>query len=364
MAGGEDLIDQIYEAAFVPELWPTLLERIGALVDCPCGALLTLGPGQPSFVTTPPYADVYRRYIASPKARNNIRPLRARERQHHGFLSDLDLCTREELEVDGIYQEFLIPAGLSWTVGTLIPVPGGDHVIFDLVCKAGRPPFEREDIARLDALRPHLARAGMVAARLGLEHARAMANALASAGFPAAVLTGSHRVIAANGLMEALSDRIAIGARDRLLVADPRANRLLQRELERAASGVQPVVRSIPVPANAAGGPALVLHLVPIRRAAHDLFQTGQLMLIVTPVTPGSGPSSEVIKGLFDLTATEARVARRLLEGAAAAEIAAESGTSLNTIRFHIKSLLAKTGHSRQVDLVTLLAGLSLPAGG
>lgn len=203
-----------------------------------------------------------------------------------------------------------------------------------------------------------------VAARLGLEHARAMANALASAGFPAAVLTGGHRVIAANGLVEALSGRIAIGARDRLLVADPRANRLLQRELERAASGVPPVVNSIPVPANAAGGPALVLHLVPVRRAAHDLFQTGQLMLIVTPVTPGSGPSSEVIKGLFDLTATEARVARRLLEGAAAAEIAAESGTSLNTIRFHIKSLLAKTGHSRQVDLVTLLAGLSLPAEG
>ncbi len=182
----------------------------------------------------------------------------------------------------------------------------------------------------------------MVAARLGLEQARAMANALAGAGFPAAVLASGHRVLAANALMEDLAARIAIGARDRLVVADPRANRLFQRELERAALGIQPVVRSIPVPANAAGAPALVLHLVPIKRAAHDLFQSGELILIVTPVASGGGPSTEVIKGLFDLTAAEARVARRLLEGAAAAEIAAEAGTSLNTIRFHIKSLLAK----------------------
>ena len=61
-----------------------------------------------------------------------------------------------------------------------------------------------------------------------------------------------------------------------------------------------------------------------------------------------------------DVTA-EARVARGLAAGQTVNVIAAESGTSANTVRTHVNAVLAKTGYSRQADVVALLNGLRPP---
>jgi DNA-binding NarL/FixJ family response regulator len=42
-------------------------------------------------------------------------------------------------------------------------------------------------------------------------------------------------------------------------------------------------------------------------------------------------------------------------------DLAAESGTSTNTVRSHVKVVLAKVGYSRQADVVALLNGLRPP---
>ena len=69
-------------------------------------------------------------------------------------------------------------------------------------------------------------------------------------------------------------------------------------------------------------------------------------------------------QGLFDLTPTEARVARALGRGATVAEIAAGNGVAQPTVRNQIREIFAKTGVRRQADLVGLLRGVSGPAGG
>lgn len=62
-----------------------------------------------------------------------------------------------------------------------------------------------------------------------------------------------------------------------------------------------------------------------------------------------------VLAGMFGLTATETRVALLLARGLAADEIAARLGVQDNTVRSHIKQLLAKSHARRQSQLVSWL---------
>jgi DNA-binding NarL/FixJ family response regulator len=84
-------------------------------------------------------------------------------------------------------------------------------------------------------------------------------------------------------------------------------------------------------------------------------------MLMLTPVTRPEAPSVDLIRSLFDLTPTEARIARGLATGQTVKAIATESGTSTNTVRWHVKVVLSKIGYSRQSDVVALLNGLQPP---
>jgi DNA-binding CsgD family transcriptional regulator len=66
-----------------------------------------------------------------------------------------------------------------------------------------------------------------------------------------------------------------------------------------------------------------------------------------------------VMRQLYRLTPSEARVADRLLDGLEIREIADRLGITLETCRFHLKRVFAKTGTPRQAELIRLM--LSLP---
>ena len=70
-----------------------------------------------------------------------------------------------------------------------------------------------------------------------------------------------------------------------------------------------------------------------------------------------ASPTALSLQGLFGLTAAEAAVAVALAQGRAAEDLAGRLGVSLNTVRTHIKNVLAKTGTSRQAQLVALILG-------
>ncbi len=59
-------------------------------------------------------------------------------------------------------------------------------------------PVEREVLDRLDALRPHLARATLLSGRLKLEHEADAAEALAAIGLPITILGHRGALLAAN----------------------------------------------------------------------------------------------------------------------------------------------------------------------
>ena len=83
----------------------------------------------------------------------------------------------------------------------------------------------------------------------------------------------------------------------------------------------------------------------------------------MTPVTAPQAPPAELVQSLFDLTPAEARVARSLASGRTVEDIATDGGVSLTTVRTHVRRVMEKTGCNRQVDIVALLSGISLPRG-
>jgi DNA-binding CsgD family transcriptional regulator len=210
----------------------------------------------------------------------------------------------------------------------------------------------------LNEVHSHLARASFVAARMQLERAQAASQALALLGIPALVFSDNGKVLAANQLIEALSGFILWRADDRIALRDANADALLCDAIATADQDDSPSVRSFPV-RNA--GSAMIAHVVPIRGSARDILFRCAAMLILTPVTRPEAPSVDLIRSLFDLTPAEARVARGLAAGQTVKDIAAESGTSSNTVRSHVKVVLTKVGYSRQSDVVALLNGLRPP---
>src|SRR5262249_12533180 len=95
------------------------------------------------------------------------------------------------------------------------------------------------------------------------------------------------------------------------------------------------------------------------RLSARDIFVRCFAVLMLTPVTRPQAPPVELVQSLFDLTPAEARVARSLATGKTMVAIAREGGVSRETVRTHVRSVLAKTGCERQAEAVALLSGIT-----
>ena len=254
------------------------------------------------------------------------------------------------------------PRGYGWVSGTCVRPPSGETLIVAIERNYTRGPFEMDMIHRLDVFGPHLSRAALLSARLGLERARAMADALAVIGLPAAVLRGRGRLYAANLLLERMIPDIFQDSHARLKLSNSAADALYATAVENltAVDLNENITRSIPIPANN-GTPAMIVHLLPVRRAAQDVFSRGSGLLVVTPVDRGVVPNAEVLSGLFDLTPAEARIARGIASGETINTIAQTRMISRETVRNQLKGILAKTGLSRQSDLAALLNGIAVP---
>jgi DNA-binding CsgD family transcriptional regulator len=359
MGDQDALVDRIYEAAVVPELWPGVLREISLLSGCFGGVLFTTAAGEVMRWTGSGEAkSLFERFLENRAAQeDNIRLKSAIAARHHGFFGNHQLYGRAEMDRSAIYTTFFFPNGLGYAAGSVLPLPNGDVAVFDLERRYSDGPVSAEELARLDALRPHLARAAALSMRLSLQRARDIVGALNRAGMPAAILGRQNRLLAANPLLEAMSGQLIFLARGGLALADAASNRLLVNCLDARAHDA---ASSIPIPARGSN-PAAVLHALPLPGEASDVFNGASTLLAVTRLDRPSAPSAELLSGLFDLTASEARVARSISEGRSTDELADVLNLSRGTVRFYLKSIFAKTGVNRQVDLMALLSGTSLP---
>lgn len=358
------MADRLYEAALVPELWTQTCSALADNIGSSTASIFTIDTaGQHRYVTTPNIADAFAGFVKSEHRLNNLRPVRAMERFPFSFARTTDLMTAEEYAQDAINRDFLRPHGIEWEAGWAFQEPTGHVVVITLMKAMGLDQFSDDQLGRLNLLKPDIARAAYMSSRLAFKEARSVTETLSMLGLPAAVLGDAGQVIAMNPELEALAPRIRSGAGDRLILESAGARVLLEEAIARYKAQVVPTVQSVPMTTRD-GAPSLILHLMPVRGVARDIFSRSMAVLSVTEIGQVGPPDMRVLCGLFDLTPAEARVARGIAMAHTPEMVAASLGVSVETARSHLKRIMQKTGTTRQAELVLLLSGLHPPGAG
>lgn len=358
MHNSEAIIDRIYEASVVPELWKPVLDSVAETVDG-AGTIMAMrnADGWGDWRSSDELWNFMTRFTGSDIPLRTEATTRLIAAKHPGFLSERDLFSPDEESRDPLFRELAQPLGLGSGIATAIEISTGDFVIFQIFRRIFQNGFDSNMAARLNVLRPHLARSAMLSARLRLQRLQAAAEALALIGLPAGILSPQGRVLAANGLLEEMKAHVRWLPRDRMALMDAAANALFVQAMNTPGKAGVATSCSFPVPA-VAGGDLVVGHLIPTPGRARDIFDGASAIFVVTPLAAPKAPDISLIQALFDLTPAEARVARGVVEGTTVASLAQRFDVSRETIRSQIKSVFSKTGARRQADLVGRLSAI------
>lgn len=349
----DDIESSLYEAALVPELWPDVLEDFSAHVGGSCGGFAFFGETGEHLIGTRRNREAGDDIVANVSMRGSSRMETLLGLKHRGFLRDIDYLSEDEIRNDPV-TPVLMRHNLSCMAETFFNLPGNDLIFFAMSREHTQNRASRKQIGRLNALRPHLARAAAISSRIVADRMKAAVSLLETLGMPAAILTEKGRVLAANGQMEAMESIRLDGAFGRIAMAGADTSRRFSIALE-----------GLRREASMAGGARLPgvdadgdrnLHLVPISGHARSLFPGGEFLLVASQVQRKVELlRPELLIEFFRLTPAEAATAIALMEGLSLAQAADRLDVTMHTSRSHLRQIFAKTGTHRQSELVALL---------
>jgi len=352
-----NVLDLIYEAAFVPEQWGKVLDVMAQGADAHGTALFNASSTAMRALASASLDDLSVKMLDEGWLNRNSRAAKLITIQYEGFVDEAELFSEKDYDTIPIFTEVMKPLGYGFGTSTMIATPTNERIIFAVEKKKATGPVTAAAISYLDQLRPHLARAAMMSSRLEFERINAAMEALQISGLPSATVRNDGRAIAANRLLENMAPQIATAAHGHIRFHHAQANALLSSILEQHRSIGSQASRSFPLPMLEDFPPAIV-HLVPVRGSARDIFLGAAFFLIVTPVDRSRVPTAETIQGLFDLTPAEARVARSLAAGSDVTATAEQLAVGVETVRTHVKAILSKSGMPRQTDFVAAIASI------
>lgn len=354
----EAIVDAIYEAGAMPQLWPSLLDKLAVLVGARGGNIIHARTGGMVRRASSPLIEAVTIEFAEQGwgAQNSRLDRYLARPPYAGFLTDSDLHSEEELRTLPIYADFLNPRGAAAGAATLIRGAANDTVALTLEAFADHA-HSRRAVPILDELRPHLGRAATLSGRLAMEQARAAIEALEMIGTPAAMVDFRGRLLTANGLFERIIGKSMHDARSRLRVKDGRSDLYLEEAIERLIG--QNMGSSIAISLGEQG--RVAVHLLPVRGVARDIFSAASGLIVLADSVDNRLPETDLLQALFDLTPTEARIARDIAQGMGAREAARAAGIAHETARTHLKVIFQKTNTRRQSELAALLPQFGLP---
>jgi DNA-binding CsgD family transcriptional regulator len=358
-------LDLIYQAAFIPEQWISVFDDLALAAGAQGASLGNITPTGARWLASPSLADMDKKMLDEGWVSRNTRAEKLMTIPQHGFVDEAEHFTEEDYNTHPIFTEVLKPLGYGFGTSTFIQAPTGDNFIVAVEKKKVTGPVTKQAIAYLDQLRPHLARAALMSSRLEFERITAAVEALQLTGLPSAVFTDGGKMLAANALLEGFSPQIVLTAANQVRFAHEPANQLFATalaDMARPGARQDGPAHSFPLPRIHETPPAIV-HMIPVRGDARDIFTRATCFLIVTPVDRSRVPSAGLIQGLFDLSPAEARVAWSLAAGNDATATAGQQGVSVETVRSHVKAILQKSGMNRQADFVAAIASIKLPPG-
>jgi len=366
-ASAAQLVELAQEGALDAGRFREFVGETARAIGAPSGNVLAFQPGTSNVLFAqlvgPNYTDRVLRLYQSEFM--HIEPHRKFvNREHMGADTNVLLChnfiSETEAERDPYFQDYLIPeTGTRWLAGNLSFDDPVHAIQFGFPRLADQTPFSERARALLERLTPHLRRAVKVS--IALSHSKDVEAALADAfgrhwaaiylldaagrivwmnqaaedGVPGstALVVKGGRLRARTSAAGAKLDKAIRDAQGMVVRADAGDFDMPDREGRRIPVSVRPAG-----PLGAAiGGPAQAC--VAVMAGGH---------------APARLTGQRLIK-LYRLTPAEARLCLDLAEGLAIEDCARRRDTSPHTARTQLRNVFAKTGTSRQAELVALV---------
>jgi DNA-binding CsgD family transcriptional regulator len=358
------LIGEIYETVGNPQRWHSCLQAIGELLNAKAANLLYhdhqnhLG-GIVASTLEPDASESYAAYFHSKDpwaAAITAKNTRAGE-----IIFGQSLVPRPALS----HTEFFADFGRRFEVtqaliGVIDMLPNGASSGLSVNRSDRAPEFDLDSARLLAQILPHVKRALALNRRIvAIASERTALIEVLDRFQMAVVLLDQHLNVT---LMNAAGSRLA-GKRDGFFVHRQRvrgATAVITRNLSRAIASAIAVARGDTVDAGTvrvrlprpSGGTALDAVVLPV---ANPNDGGPAAVMFITDPSEGVVISTTALIQSFDFTPVEARVASALAQGHAIKEIAERMQITEQTTRWYVKRVFAKTGTSRQAELVRLL---------
>ena len=275
-----------------------------------------------------------------------------------------DLLSDTELMASDYYLQYLQPIGLFRILGVDTGEPDGVLARLRFSRRRDEAPFSSRDRKMLAQITPHLRQAVQIYARLHhmTSERDIYAGAVDQLSVATIILDEKGRLLNTNAMASALlkdGDGLSLKGK-RLHLAGRNADRELQSALTSVISAQQAgetsVVKALRVP-RPAGRPALGLVIRPVALSEWGEGQVGPCAAVfISDPDQRDSASQQTLAELFSLTPAEANVAILLTRGLSLAEVSEAQNISPHTARAQLKSIFAKTGVSRQAELVRMIA--------
>ncbi len=274
-----------------------------------------------------------------------------------------DMIPDTELVNSEYYRQYLEPVDLFRILGVDTMEPGGMVARLRFSRRREEPRFSDSERRLLDLITPHLRRAIQIYATINRTTSErdVYAGAVAQLAVASIILDEQGRVLNANPVAQALLDQgDGLSVKGGSLHIEGRD---INKELQQTVSNViraqhrgEPsVVRALRVPRSAGRSDlGLVVRPVPVSEWSEGQSSPSAAIFISDPDLHESA-SRQSLADLFELTPAEANLAILLARGLSLAEASEAQNISQHTARAQLKSIFAKTGVSRQAELVRLI---------
>jgi DNA-binding CsgD family transcriptional regulator len=220
---------------------------------------------------------------------------------------------------------------------------------------------------RIALIVPHAHRALMINKAIARDQSEAATFAEALNGLSAGIflVDARCRIVHANAAGHDMlcADDFLRSIGGQLVTRDVQANQILC-DIFIADGDVATAAKGLALPLIAHDGARYVAHVLPLKsigRSDAGLSGKAVAALFVRKVELDSQSGGELIARTFELTPAELRVLLAIVEVGGVPETAETLGVAETTVKTHLYRVFAKTGASRQADLVKLAAGYSNP---
>lgn len=274
-----------------------------------------------------------------------------------------ELIPEQELLNSDYYQHYLEPAGVFHIIGTDTREPEGLIARLRISRSKDEQPFCDKDKAFLHQLTPHLQQAVEIHARLSeIQSERNLyASAVDRLAVGTIILDELGHILKTNELAsQLLKHKDGIGQQNNQLVFNQRElntefKELLSKVLGSNLDNKPGIAQALRI-ARPSGRADLGLIIRPVPASEWPEGQSTPTMAVfISDPEQQSDTSQVVIIRLFGFTPAEAALAMQLARGLSLADASVQLNISQHTARAQLKAIFAKTGVTRQAELVRLV---------